>query len=289
MTDTETGKDAVVNVTVIKDDNGVKIEQDDMVSNAETSVTTTSPQRPSAGAETTPPANEETPQPSNTETAPPAENPGSENSQNTSVAETPQTEPETGTDDSNQGTPPGQENPTPRTIEPAPTEVTAPVQPEINPDRVIHDPDSENEDGTGTGGDTAVVGNVDDSSREDENPESSNGVEGENNETADVTNVPGVNDNAPVPPQPHTGSQVNGTSQVPDSSSESTNQGGAQSANQTTSHGTDSTQAGEETTSVVRKVLASTGESVGILAVLSLLMTGLGVAVALRRKEEKND
>lgn len=289
VTDTETGKDAVINVTAIKDDNGVKIEQDDMVSNTETSVTTTSPQRPSAAVETTPPANEETPQPSNTETAPPAENPGSENSQNTPVAETPQTEPETGTNESNQGTPPGQENPAPGTVEPAPAEVTDPVQPENNPNRVIHAPDSENKDSAGTGGDTAVVGNIDEPSREGENPESSNGVEGENNETADVNNVPSVNDNAPVSPQPHTGSQVNGTLQVPDSSSESTNQGGAQSTNQTTSRGTVSTQAGEETTSVVRKVLASTGASVGILAVLSLLMAGLGVAVALRRKEEKND
>lgn len=290
VTDTETGKDAVVNVTVIKDDNGVKIEQDDMVSDAETNVTTTSPQTPPAGSETTPPANTEAIQPGNTETAPPAETPVSENSQNTPVVETPQTEPETGTNESNQGTPPApQENPAPGTVDPAPAEVPATVQPEIDPNRVIHAPDSENEDNVGTGGEATVIGNIDEPSREGENPEPSNGVEGESNKTSSTNNVLGSNNNIPVSPQPNTDNQVNGTPQASNKPSESTAQNGTQSANQPESRGTVSTQAGEETTSVVRKVLASTGVSVGILAVLSILIAGLGVAVALRRKEDETN
>ena len=240
VTDTETGKDAVINVTVIKDVSGVRVEQNDMVSAAEAN-------KPEAPGKETAPAPENKEPEANQDTPVTQENPAPNTSGNTPV-EPSQTATKTGEVKPKQ---PGVPNPEAPNAQPeSPAENTGNTQPETSevPAPEVPQDSEANSPAAGTPQDDAASTHV------------------ESPDTAEV--------NEAVPPATVGGSK--------------TQPSGAQSApveaHDTTSQG-DSATAGEQTSSTVRKVLASTGASVTLLAILSILIAGMGVAVATRRKD----
>lgn len=240
VTDTETGKDAVINVTVIKDGSGVRVEQNDMVSAVDNN-----------GAETP-----------DKETAPAPEN----------------KEPE-----ANQDTPATQENPAPNTpgntpVEPSQTATETgevkPKQPGVpNPEAPSAQPESPAEN-TGEARPEANVSPAPEVPRE--------------GETNSIESGTPQGDVAPTRVESPDTAKVNETTPPVTAGEGSTQSRDTQSA-PVESHGTvsqgETAPTSNQDSNPVRKVLASTGASVALLAILSILVAGMGVAVATRRKD----
>ena len=235
VTDTETGKDAVINVTVIKDGSGVRVEQNDMVSAAEAN-------KPEAPGK---------------ETAPGSANP---------------------TPESNPGTPATQENPAPE----APSEPTRPATEapgadagesgSNNPAAPSAQPASPAENTGGTQPDASEVSAPEVPQDSEANSSAAGTPQGDAASTR-VESPDTVKVNEAVPPATvgEGDTQSSDTQSVPVESHDTVSQG-------------DSAAAGEQTSSTVRKVLASTGASVTLLAILSILIAGMGLVVVTRRK-----
>ena len=83
--------------------------------------------------------------------------------------------------------------------------------------------------------------------------------------------------NPSTPPNTHTDSSISVT--------EKPSQTANSSVNNSEESTVEETSPSAQTTNMVRKVLASTGASLELLALVSLILSGIGVAVLMRRKD----